>query len=383
MRQYRDVLARSSVTFDDIGRLSGEYTLLPGVTEDGPWNQRLHGYDGLSREIWVTEWQELGAAELHKTEYVYDRFDRPTVITPPDGACHKVSLSYAGDRQVERTAKVATWRSGWTVNEDERERIDQEFDILGNLWKLTEPAGPAGEDVENDLQSGRRRSIAEGVDALGRVYPAPDVDVRRARFPAVGDRAGEVQRHGVVLEPQRARTRPAPSPTVPTNSCTSTTRPGGSNPSQTSSPTRDRSRVDLFDRERQLSQRPGAGEAEDGQGGEPLLCEPGRSGRLRGRGIVHYGGMDGRPSRRKTIAGIEAGCGLEEFNVEFRWTPLGDIDEIEFPEARRRRRKWWIDSAPKPVRVRLHHGRSSEVDYEVDHYPDPRSHPSPTIPTSR
>ncbi len=52
-----------------------------------------------------------------KTMYVHDAFGRPTAITPPDGAAHKVTLGYKGVGQVTRTVSVGTAWNGTGITE--------------------------------------------------------------------------------------------------------------------------------------------------------------------------------------------------------------------------------------------------------------------------
>jgi YD repeat-containing protein len=61
-------------------------------------------------------------------------FGRPGTIRPADGAAHDVTISYAGVRQVSRTAKVATSSTAETS-----QTTTEVYDRHGRLYEVTEP----------------------------------------------------------------------------------------------------------------------------------------------------------------------------------------------------------------------------------------------------
>ncbi len=78
-----------------------------------------------------------------KTMYVHDAFGRPTAITPPDGAAHKVTLGYKGVGQVTRTVSVGTAWNGTGITESPATTTEV-YDRQGRLFKVLEPANPDG-----------------------------------------------------------------------------------------------------------------------------------------------------------------------------------------------------------------------------------------------
>jgi RHS repeat-associated protein len=128
-------LAQQEYTYDPFGRLAKERQLLA----DSTWNQRLTAYDAMGRTSAASETQADGApGGVQQTTYTYDLFGRPTLITPPDGTSHAVTMTYVGVRRVDRTVSVATSRTGSVVTETPVITTNLS-DYLGRLSQVQEP----------------------------------------------------------------------------------------------------------------------------------------------------------------------------------------------------------------------------------------------------
>ncbi|HYI07774.1 MAG TPA: hypothetical protein VEK57_01780, partial [Thermoanaerobaculia bacterium] len=154
---------QSMVVFDRWGRVRREYTLMP----DGLASYRETTLDKLGRRTSVTE---LGRGDdLPKTLFEYDRFDRVTLITPPDHTTARESttaFSYAGVWETNRTSFLTLPNGNQTVTTKEK------YDAFGRLIEVTQNAGPttvqasAGAAVLAKYgydQGGRLRSVSMGL----------------------------------------------------------------------------------------------------------------------------------------------------------------------------------------------------------------------------
>jgi hypothetical protein len=131
-------------------------------------NQRVTTYDGNGRRVSVSEWQPSGTtgSSIKATVYSgFDPFGRPTIITPPDGTSHNITLAYLGTRQVTRTLKVFSDSGGTPATECDAVTTEL-YDHQGRLLKLTEQGGTGSADV----------GTSDGYDAgnrLARVCASP------------------------------------------------------------------------------------------------------------------------------------------------------------------------------------------------------------------
>ncbi len=320
-----NALARSSSVYDDIGRLYAEYTLLPGAV----WNQRRHQFDGMNRKAWETEWQAQGAT-LAKTEYDdFDYLNRPQTITPPDGSAHAVTVEYTGDRIVSRTATVATWRNGTTVNEDSVTVSTQEFDGLGHLYKLTEPVGGHNENFTVTATytwdvGGRLRKVAIPWGGFtqtrtwnydGRGFLTSEV------VPEKGiDGYGFIQYSNYNVFGQAGTTVDG------SNILTNTYDDAGRLTKVHDSVHEDPIREYEYSTEN----------SDENLSKGKLLSQVAHNyfdaeNDFLVRETMTYGGRDGRISLLATVAGVQTVCGVREFRQEYEWTPLGDVATVSYP----------------------------------------------------
>lgn len=134
-------MAESSMNFDGLGRVATESRRLPGTSS---WSSRDTKYNAQGLVASVSEWGDTSK----KTTYgSYDAFGRPGTITPPDGAGHAVSYAYKGDREVKRTAKVATDIGDLDVIIESDSTTTETYDRQGRLYQVKEPSGANGADV--------------------------------------------------------------------------------------------------------------------------------------------------------------------------------------------------------------------------------------------
>ena len=135
---------------DGFGRLIRERT----TRASGSVARKRISYNVLG---WKTAESETGADnDLNPgTNYGdFDPFGRPGSITPPEGAGHKIVLTYDGIEQVTRRVKIASSVSGSESDSSTTEWYDRQ----GRLWKVYEPAAGAANlntvyqyDVDNRL----------------------------------------------------------------------------------------------------------------------------------------------------------------------------------------------------------------------------------------
>jgi RHS repeat-associated protein len=122
--------------FDSLGRLWRDEQKMP----TGPFSVRETLYNDMGQDMGqVASVSELGNT-AKKTEFRdYDAFGRATVIRPPDGSTHDVTLSYTGTRSLARTVQVGT-----AVNTESAATTTELYDRQGRLWQVTEPSGAGG-----------------------------------------------------------------------------------------------------------------------------------------------------------------------------------------------------------------------------------------------
>ncbi|HPA79478.1 MAG TPA: RHS repeat-associated core domain-containing protein [Thermoanaerobaculales bacterium] len=319
----QNVLARSSYTYDDLGRLAGEYTLLPGAV----WNQRLHGYNAMGWKLWQTEWQLEGAATLKTTTFSnFDPFGRPLTITPPDGSAHNVTIAYTGERRVQRTVKVGTSRTGSVVNETSVTTTHL-YDGVGHLWKRTEPSSPGGTDV----------TTIYTYDALGRLRNASTTsgvtqdrdwsyDGRGFLLSEVVPEKGGTGGYGTVsyssydVRGQAGRVIDGP------NDLSSLFDDAGRLTSVTETGTGKVVRSLTYGT---------ANTSGNLANGKLTIAEAGNfydgTNNFQFRDTSTYGGTDGRVSQRVTLGGLE-GVNQGTFTLGYTWSPLGDVATVTYPQ---------------------------------------------------
>jgi YD repeat-containing protein len=133
--------------FDDLGRPIVEKRRLPDVNSVPQYSVRRTTYDIAGRKETVSEFENLpsGTDETtfvpaHHTTYAYDGFDRPIVITAPDGS--STLFTYTDSVTTKRTVSVATTDTG-SANVDTIEK----YDTRGRLKSVTENSGTSGGSV--------------------------------------------------------------------------------------------------------------------------------------------------------------------------------------------------------------------------------------------
>jgi len=146
------VLAASESHFDGFGRIALEKVLRP----DGGWSQREIGHNPLG---WLKFWSEWGDenATLRRNKLSgFDVYGRAITLTPPDGAGHKVTMTYSGLRESRRTVYVGAQPDGGdsdSLADESTYDYVEEFDIFGRLIKAQDPVSTAtyGYDIGNRL----------------------------------------------------------------------------------------------------------------------------------------------------------------------------------------------------------------------------------------
>ncbi len=149
---------------------------------DGSTGKRQTAYDGVGNKSTVSEVM-TGTPTNVTTFSGYDPFGRPTTITPPDGAAHKVTMAYHGVRQVDRTAKVGT-----TVGSETAATTTEIYDRQGRLYSVTEPSGSGGTlvtttygyDVAIACRRSRRRARAAASSTTAQVSCSPKPTRKKA-----------------------------------------------------------------------------------------------------------------------------------------------------------------------------------------------------------
>jgi len=135
------VMAESSYDFDSFGRVAVEARRMPGVEV---WSTRETSYDANGWRASVSEW---GHPTQRTTFTGYDPFGRAATITPPDGTDHRVELEYLGDRQVLRRTRVGTTAGKSSRAIEEPSETIERYDRQGRLHQVMEPSGMADANV--------------------------------------------------------------------------------------------------------------------------------------------------------------------------------------------------------------------------------------------
>lgn len=163
------LLGDESYQYDQLGRMFEEKRKLPTQV----YQMRTWAFNGSG---WTTAASEWGTTDTNQTRYDgFDPFGRPTDITMPDchPDCHKISMSYGGDRTVTRNVQVGTRAvagSPLTVAEESATRVEV-YDRQGRLSEVRESSGPSGSapvatnytyDVNNKLRTGVTKAIPPG-----------------------------------------------------------------------------------------------------------------------------------------------------------------------------------------------------------------------------
>ena len=135
------IMAESSLDFDGFGRVAAESRRHPGTSV---WSSRETKYNSQGQLASISEWGNFAK----KTSYnSYDPFGRPGTITPPDGTAHTVSFVYKGDREIARTAKVATAIGDLDVILESDAKTTEIYDRQGRLYQVKEPSGASDAEV--------------------------------------------------------------------------------------------------------------------------------------------------------------------------------------------------------------------------------------------
>ncbi|MGA7617466.1 MAG: hypothetical protein WBX15_20060, partial [Thermoanaerobaculia bacterium] len=138
------VLSQSWKEYDPFGRLLRESWPVPN---NSWWTTRTYA---MNASGWVTSVTEAnpGASGSSLTTYGnFDMFGRPGTVTPPDGAAHNVSFTYAGISSVVATRTIATTRSSVGTILEYPAATTTWFDRFGRIAQVTEPSGTAGSNV--------------------------------------------------------------------------------------------------------------------------------------------------------------------------------------------------------------------------------------------
>lgn len=143
-------LTHHQVEYDALGRMTKERQL----QFDGTFNKRLTRYDAMGQKSQVSELQSDATPDgsLKFTTYAgYDPFGRPGTVTPPDGAGHAVTFSYAGVSSTGRNVAVAAGNPDAAGNVPEVSVWVTEFyDRHGRLMRVREPSSPTSANVTTD-----------------------------------------------------------------------------------------------------------------------------------------------------------------------------------------------------------------------------------------
>lgn len=113
---------QTTLVLDGFGRLMREQVVQP----DGTVSRKRTWYNAMG---WKTAETEIGSNtdDNPTTSYQnHDPFGRPRDVIPADGAGHKIELSYAGVREVNRKVKIATTLGGSETSFTSSEIFDRQ-----------------------------------------------------------------------------------------------------------------------------------------------------------------------------------------------------------------------------------------------------------------
>jgi RHS repeat-associated protein len=310
---YSDALARSYYTYDDLGRLFGEYTLLPG----GAWSQRLHGYNGMGWKTWESTWQtkDLDPASIKKVvSSAFDPFGRPATITPPDDPGHVVDLSYTGERLTTKTVSIATGAA-----EESVVTSTEQYDAMGRLYKLQQPAGAGGAEVTTTYTydvAGRLTKAVNPAQVRSWSYDGRGF-LTSESVPEKGSDTtnGTVTYSGYNVRGQATQVIDGDS------DLTSVFDDAGRllTVSETATPT------NVL---RSLSYAT-ANSAGNLAKGKLVSAESMDANNFKALEALTYGGVDGRISKRTTLAGAS---NQNTFTLDLTWSPLGKVASVTYPQ---------------------------------------------------
>lgn len=125
-----DIGVKRETTFDGLGRVHREGERLPAN-----WSYRYTTYDQAGRVHTRTELGVLPEAQLPKTTYTYDAFDRIATTLLPDGAILKEAYPGHGVRIKERSSFVKLPAGPAEV------KVTERYDSFGRLVEVREPSG--------------------------------------------------------------------------------------------------------------------------------------------------------------------------------------------------------------------------------------------------
>ncbi len=316
------VMSERRYEFDGLGRVVKESVLMPNA---GATSYRTTEYTDRGWKDRVSEWTD--GSKIRTTKFNdHDPFGRPTVIRPPDGGVHDVTLSYLGVRQVDRTVQVAVAGVLTPVTTTET------YDSLGRLKSVTEPSGPGAQTNTTEYSYNTAGNLIEVL-----TDPDPGLQKRRWEYNGLGNLQFEdpaerqsdayyYSGYDALRNPRRVRARYLD--------------PGQNTPIAGLLMTYDRA-----GRVTEVPELPGSqrlvkefvyGTGPSGNGGP--------NGKL-WKAIRHnyhpttaadtvveeeysYGGTEGRISQRVTRVN-----GSDMFDQSFQWTKSGRIDVLSYPSC--------------------------------------------------
>ncbi len=140
-------LKEQLLDYDRLGRMVKERNRVPGIDGTGSrLVERTFTYDALSRLVARTDWRDPSISGYNfTTEYNdLDRFGRVGQIAMPDGST--TTLTYTGDRLLERTVKI----HNGTAQVDAT--VEEARDAKGRLVWVSEPSGTNGGRVDTTYE---------------------------------------------------------------------------------------------------------------------------------------------------------------------------------------------------------------------------------------
>jgi RHS repeat-associated protein len=269
-------------------------------------------------KTWESTWQtkDIDPGSLKKVvSSAFDPFGRPATITPPDDPGHVVNLSYTGERLTTKTVRIATGATEQSVVTS-----TEQYDAMGRLYKLKQPSGTAGAEVTTTYT----------YDVAGRLIKAVNpAQVRSWSYDGRGflvsesvPEKGTNTTNGTVTYSSYNVRGQATRVIDGGSDLTSTYDDAGRllTISETATPT------NVL---RSLSY--GTGNSTDNLAKGKLVTAAtvdGASG-FQTLEILTYGGVDGRISRRATVAGATY---TNTFNLDLTWSPLGNVASVTYPQ---------------------------------------------------
>ncbi len=325
-----NLLARTDYEYDGFGRLVQESRRMPGA---GAFARRSTSYNALGWTLSQSAWG-LGAPSPKVTLFSdHDTFGRPATITSPDG--RDTTFSYVGAREVTRTSQV--YRGGFVAYWAAVTR--EEYDILGNLERITEQAGKV--DAQHTTTERTMSYTYDEMDRLSRAA-GEDYQVREWNY----DGRGMLTWQDIAEASRKVH--------YPEIDARGNARITGAITAVIPPPTYTYGRTVVYDRAERVSEvyeldgqarllnKFLYGTSNSGQGTNKRLGKMYSSTRynyldgapdIAVEQVFHYKGLGGRVSKRRTKIGTNGATPTQRFVVNFTWNDLGQPASLSYPSC--------------------------------------------------